>query len=77
MTIDKIRNNINRNLGNNIKVIHNEGRNKIYESTRITQKMIFQYQKTTIARYASIVNDPTTSLISSHGCQNKSYCKIA
>lgn len=31
MTIDKIRNNINRNLGNNIKVVHNEGRNKIYE----------------------------------------------
>ena len=31
MTIDKIRRNINRNLGNNIKIVHNEGRNKIYE----------------------------------------------
>ena len=31
MTIEKIKNDINKNLGNNIKVIHNEGRNKIYE----------------------------------------------
>jgi uncharacterized protein Veg len=31
MTIEKIRSNINKNLGNEIKVIHNEGRNKIYE----------------------------------------------
>lgn len=31
MTIEKIRDNINDNLGHDIKVIHNEGRNKIYE----------------------------------------------
>ena len=31
MTIEKIKRDINNNLGNNIKVIHNEGRNKIYE----------------------------------------------
>ena len=33
MTIDKIRNDIGSRLGNSIKVIHNEGRNKIYEYT--------------------------------------------
>ena len=31
MTIEKIRSSISDNLGNDIKVIHNEGRNKIYE----------------------------------------------
>lgn len=31
MTIEKIRNNINNNLGNDVKIIHNEGRNRIYE----------------------------------------------
>ena len=31
MTIEKIKNDINNNIGNSIKVIHNEGRNKIYE----------------------------------------------
>ena len=31
MTIDTIRKNIYRNKGNSIKVLHNEGRNKIYE----------------------------------------------
>lgn len=31
MTIDAIKNNIHSNVGNNIKVVHNEGRNKIYE----------------------------------------------
>ena len=31
MTIDTIKTNISKNIGNNIKVIHNEGRNKIYE----------------------------------------------
>ncbi len=31
MTIEKIRRDINDNLGNDIKIIHNEGRNKIYE----------------------------------------------
>ena len=31
MTIDKIKCSINDNLGQEVKVIHNEGRNKIYE----------------------------------------------
>lgn len=31
MTIDAIREKIVRNVGNSIKVVHNEGRNKIYE----------------------------------------------
>ena len=31
MTIEKIKQDINNNLGNDIRVIHNEGRNKIYE----------------------------------------------
>lgn len=31
MTIDAIRENIVKNKGNSIKVVHNEGRNKIYE----------------------------------------------
>lgn len=31
MTIEKIRSSINDNLGNDVKIIHNEGRNKIYE----------------------------------------------
>ena len=31
MTIETIKRDINDNVGNNIKVIHNEGRNKIYE----------------------------------------------
>jgi len=31
MTIDAIRENIYKNIGNSIKVMHNEGRNKIYE----------------------------------------------
>lgn len=31
MTIEKIRSNINQNLGHDVKVVHNEGRNKIYE----------------------------------------------
>ena len=31
MTIDKIKENISDNLGNDILVRHNEGRNKIYE----------------------------------------------
>ena len=31
MTIDAIRENIYKNVGNSIKVMHNEGRNKIYE----------------------------------------------
>ena len=33
MTIEKIKDNINKNLGNHIEVIHNEGRNKVYEYT--------------------------------------------
>jgi len=33
MTIDKIKESINNNLGNEIMVTHNEGRNKIYEYT--------------------------------------------
>lgn len=33
MTIEKIRKDINKNLGNYVKIIHNEGRNKIYEYT--------------------------------------------
>ncbi len=33
MTIEKIRKDINKNLGNEVKIIHNEGRNKIYEYT--------------------------------------------
>ena len=31
MTIEGIKKNIHNNVGNNIKVVHNEGRNKIYE----------------------------------------------
>lgn len=31
MTIDAIKKDICKNVGNNIKVVHNEGRNKIYE----------------------------------------------
>ena len=31
MTIEKINSNINSNLGHDFKIIHNEGRNKIYE----------------------------------------------
>lgn len=31
MTIEKIRNNINNKLGHDVKIIHNEGRNRIYE----------------------------------------------
>lgn len=31
MTIDTIKKNISNNIGNSIKVVHNEGRNKIYE----------------------------------------------
>lgn len=31
MTIDIIKKNIYDNKGNNVKVVHNEGRNKIYE----------------------------------------------
>ena len=31
MTIEKIKKDINHNMGNEVKVIHNEGRNKIYE----------------------------------------------
>ena len=31
MTIEAIKKNIHNNVGNNIKVVHNEGRNKIYE----------------------------------------------
>ena len=31
MTIEKIRNDINDNLGQDVKIIHNEGRNRIYE----------------------------------------------
>ena len=31
MTIENIKRDINDNVGNNIRVIHNEGRNKIYE----------------------------------------------
>ncbi|MBR3161372.1 MAG: Veg family protein [Bacilli bacterium] len=33
MTIKKIKEDINNNLGNDIMIIHNEGRNKIYEYT--------------------------------------------
>ena len=31
MTIEKIRNDINDNSGSDVKITHNEGRNKIYE----------------------------------------------
>ena len=31
MTIEKIRNDINDNIGHDVKILHNEGRNKIYE----------------------------------------------
>ena len=31
MTIEKIKRDINDNLGNDVKIVHNEGRNKIYE----------------------------------------------
>ncbi len=31
MTIEMIKKNIHKNVGNSIKVVHNEGRNKIYE----------------------------------------------
>ena len=31
MTIEKIKRDINHNMGNEVRVIHNEGRNKIYE----------------------------------------------
>lgn len=31
MTIEKIKMSINDNLGNEVKIVHNEGRNKIYE----------------------------------------------
>ena len=31
MTIDTIKKKIHNNVGNNVKVVHNEGRNKIYE----------------------------------------------
>ena len=31
MTIEKIKNSINDNLGHDVKILHNEGRNKIYE----------------------------------------------
>ena len=31
MTIEKIKKDINNNVGNKVRVIHNEGRNKIYE----------------------------------------------
>lgn len=31
MTIEAIRNNIHNNMGNEVKIIHNEGRNKILE----------------------------------------------
>ena len=38
MTIEKIKKDINNNVGNDVKVIHNEGRNKIYEyNGRITE----------------------------------------
>ena len=33
MDIDKIKEDINKNIGNEVKIIHNEGRNKIYEYT--------------------------------------------
>ena len=33
MNILKIKENINNNVGNRIQVVHNEGRNKIYEYT--------------------------------------------
>ena len=33
MNITKIKENINNNIGNRILVVHNEGRNKIYEYT--------------------------------------------
>ena len=33
MTIEKIKKNISSNLGNEIMVIHDEGRNKVYEYT--------------------------------------------
>ncbi len=33
MNIDKIKENINKNIGNKVRVVHNEGRNKIYEYT--------------------------------------------
>lgn len=31
MTIEKIKRDINDNLGNDVKIVHNEGRNKIYK----------------------------------------------
>ena len=31
MTIDAIKRDIRKNIGNSIRVVHNEGRNKIYE----------------------------------------------
>ena len=35
MTIDTIKKNIHNNVGNNIKLTYNEGRNKIYEYSEI------------------------------------------
>ena len=31
MNIEKIKEDINKNIGNEVKIVHNEGRNKIYE----------------------------------------------
>ena len=31
MTIDAIKSNISKNVGNDVNIIHNEGRNKIYK----------------------------------------------
>ena len=33
MTIEKIKRSISNNLGNEIMIVHNEGRNKVYEYT--------------------------------------------
>lgn len=33
MNINKIKEDINKNIGNEVKIVHNEGRNKIYEYT--------------------------------------------
>ena len=41
MTIDAIRNSIHHNVGNEVKVIHNEGRNKI---TYYKGKVVEVYQ---------------------------------
>lgn len=47
MTIDAIRNSIYDNIGNHIKVIHNEGRNKI---SRYEGKVIEVYQNIFIVK---------------------------